>query len=232
MNKVDVKNLNAILEWRELERKVKAGPIIADGGDFSFNDLVNLTDKELQNRISNFEKIEKTNNANRLRKLVNKFFEKYGTESSNMIVLSGAYYPDDSDCRYVYEREDIINDIYWDGFGRKYNKLYYPCAVETLPAGDWQSTNKLPEEERKSVLAQWDKYYKDLRPIHNLVRKLGVPTAEKYYRDDSSALNEIWYGVIGIMKDYRVVSFVIRNDGMLCDEDSYESCHNSIISKF
>ena len=31
MNKVDVKNLNTILEWRELKRKVKAGPIIADG---------------------------------------------------------------------------------------------------------------------------------------------------------------------------------------------------------
>ena len=32
-----------------------------------------------------------------------------------------------------------------------------------------------------------------------------------------------------IMKDYKAVSFVIRDDGMLCDEDDIESFYNSII---
>lgn len=230
MNKVDCQNMKNLLEWRELARIVNKGARYEKGGELKFDFLVELTDERLKEEIQSFEDKEKNESSKELKKKVDEFFEKYGTENSNMIVLSGAYYPSDPDSRRVYEREDIINDIAWDGFGRKYNKLYYPCAVEKLPAGDWYSTHELPKEERESIRRQWNKYYDDIAPLYKLAYDFGIPNAEEYYENDNSALNDCWYGVIGIMKDYRVVAFVIRNDGMLCDEDSYESYHNSVIA--
>ena len=53
-----------------------------------------------------------------------------------------------------------------------------------------------------------------------------------HWEDNNASLNEYWHGVIGIMKDYRVVAFVIRNDGMLADKRGYENSENQIIKRF
>ena len=65
-----------------------------------------------------------------------------------------------------------------------------------------------------------------------LVHNLKIKDAYDYWENDNGALNEYWYGVIGIMKDYKVVAFVIRDDGMLCDEKAYISSNNKIIKTF
>ena len=68
--------------------------------------------------------------------------------------------------------------------------------------------------------------------LKTILENLKVPSAYSYWEDDNDALNECWYGVIGIMKDYRAVAFVIRDDGMICDEEGYNTFHNSVIEKF
>ena len=51
----------------------------------------------------------------------------------------------------------------------------------------------------------------------------------KYWDKENEAINECWYGVHGITKDYRIVAFVIRDDGMLCDEESFDTFYNSTL---
>ena len=59
-----------------------------------------------------------------------------------------------------------------------------------------------------------------------------IKNAYDYQEDNNASLNEYWRGVIGIMKDYRVVAFVIRNDRILADEHGYENSENKIVRRF
>ena len=136
---------------------------------------------------------------------VDEFFEKYGKDGDNIILLTCAYVPD----RETYDAGLPWKYINYDGFHHDYNKLYYPVKVD---------------EDNKECMKEW-------KAILEMSKSVGITDAEKYWTDveDNEALNELWYGVIGIMKDYKAVSFVIRDDGMLCDEDDIDSYYNSVI---
>ena len=93
----------------------------------------------------------------------------------------------------------------------------------------------MSKEEREEWKETWgvkfDKLYELSDDLNTLLYAIGIDDAENRWLDDNGALNEYWYGVVGITKDYKVVSFVIRDDGMLCDEYSMESSHNSILKQ-
>ena len=75
-------------------------------------------------------------------------------------------------------------------------------------------------------------YEKYIDPICDALDKCYIDwSAEDYYTDNNDALNEFWYGCIGIMKDYKVVSFVIRDDGLLCCEKYINEGYNKIIEQ-
>lgn len=222
MNKTDVKNMKSLLKWRELSRKVSKGADYDTAGKIKFDVLSEYSDAELNQKIQEFEETEKRKAAGKLRSLVDAFFEKWGDEGDNMIVLSGAYVPVRTTC----EMDDPVNDIIWDL--RKYNKLYHAVGSQQ-PSNSYFAVRDLPKEEREEREKLWNQFWEDMEPIQKEARKLKIPTAQKYWEDDNDALNELWFGVIGVMKDYRIVSFVIRNDGMLCDEEGYETFHNSVI---
>ena len=59
-----------------------------------------------------------------------------------------------------------------------------------------------------------------------------IKDAYDYLEDNNASLNEYWRGIVGIMKDYRVVAFVIRNDVILADEHGYENSENKIVRRF
>jgi len=222
MNKTDVKNIKSLLKWRELSRKVSKGADYDTAGEINFDVLSEYSDDELNQKMQEFEEAEKRKAAGKFRSLVDAFFKKWGGEGDNMIVLSGAYVPE----RTTYEMDDPVNDIYW---GRSdYNKLYHAVGSQQ-PSNSYFAVCDLPASERAERKKLWEQFWADMEPIQKEARKLKIPTAEKYWEDDNDALNELWYGVIGVMKDYRIVSFVIRNDGMLCDEEGYETFHNSIL---
>ena len=222
MNKTDVKNMKSLLKWRELSRKVSKGADYDMEGEIKFDVLSEYSDDELNQKIQEFEEAEKKKAAGKFRSLIDAFFEKWGDEGDNMIVLSGAYVPE----RMTEEMEDPVNDINW--YWTKYNQLYHAVGSQQ-PSCSYSAVCDLPKAEREKREKLWDQFWADMEPIQKEARKLKIPTAEKYWEDDNDALNELWCGVIGVMKDYRIVSFVIRDDGMLCDEEGYETFHNSIL---
>ena len=196
MNDIDAENIRKIIEWR------KSKPFLKKGGIFTSEELDDVSTTELENWIEGIEKDQQP----KFKKMVDEFFEKYGKDGDNIILLT---------CANVPERETTYDaglpwkHIDYDGFNHKYNKLYYPVNVD---------------EGNKKCMKEW-------KTILEMSKSVGITDAEKYWTDveDNEALNELWYGVIGIMKDYKAVSFVIRGDGMLCDEDDIESYYNSII---
>lgn len=195
MNNIDAENIRRIIEWR------KNKPFFKEGGIFTSEELDDVSTEELENWLKGSEKDQKP----KFKKMVDEFFEKYGKDGDNIILLTCAYVPD----RETYDAGLPWKYINYDGFNHDYNKLYYPVKVD---------------EDNKECMKEW-------KAILEMSKSVGITDAEKYWTDveDNEALNELWYGVIGIMKDYKAVSFVIRDDGMLCDEDDIDSYYNSVI---
>ena len=206
MNRTDLNNMKALLKYKEV---VANGPKFeSENSTITKEELEKYSIDELKTAIDNFENTETDKYTKELKNLVDEMFAKYGKEGDNMIAVWDAYVYD----RDVCEGDNPLKDICWGGFANKYNELYYPICA---------NNKKVPVE-----------YYGDLEKLANILRNLKIKDAYDYWEDNNDALNEMWYGVIGVMKDYRVVAFVIRDDGMLCDEDGYETFNNKIIKKF
>ena len=206
MNKTDLNNMKALLKYKEV---VARGPKFeSNNSTITKEELEKYSIDELKDKIYQFEHSEETKYTEELKNLVDEMFNKYSKEGDNMIAVWDANVYD----RNINEGEDPLNDIYWKGFEHKYNKLYYPICSngENVP----------------------DEYYKDIDKLADILYNLKIKDAYDYWENDNGALNECWYGVIGIMKDYRVVAFVIRDDGMLCDQQVYTSSNNKIIKTF
>ena len=154
----------------------------------------------------------------KIKKLVDKAFEKFGEENDNILILSACYYPEDS--RHTYEVDEPLDRINFNK-GSDYNKLYFPIGRK------WDLIKDSVDEDKLNNL-----YKVYTEPICEALNQCFIDCyAEDYYRDNNDALNDYWYGVIGIMKDYKVVSFVIRYDGLLCDENSITQGYNKIIEQ-
>ena len=226
MNKADIENIN-----KELKKRSASNYKWNEKGDLTKDDVMLRTTKELQQLIDEFKNNEAKTAADKVKKIVDELFAKYGEEDDNMIVFSAAYVPE----RTTYECDEPLADINFqrsipqgNSVQREYNKLYLPICR------NWECLSYYDRKDRDAKeLAEWDKkweeYYNDIEHLKEEIYKIKeIVPAEELWEDDNDALNELWYGVVGIMKDYKVVSFVIRCDGMLCDEDSYQSFHNSI----
>ena len=206
MNKTDLKNMKALLKYKEV---VTNGPKFeSKNSTITQEELEKYNINELKTAINNFENSEVDKYTKKLKNLVDEMFVKYGEEDDNMIAIWDANVYE----RDVYQGDDPLSDICFGGFAHEYNKFYYPIYANNKNAPD--------------------EYYKDVKKLKDILHNLKVKNAYNYWKDDNEALNEIWYGVIGVMKDHRVVAFVIRDDGMLCDEDGYKTFNNKIIKKF
>ena len=218
MNSIDIKNIN-----KELEKRKASNYYWAEGGEMSKDDIMLRTTKELEQLLTDFENKTNDDAALKVKKLVDKMFEKYADENDNMIAISAANYIE----RSTYEQDPM--DIDWNGFSHKYNQLYFPIGAEWDCGNYWSKEGK-DKETLDFWKKKWDEYNKDLQELTTELYKIkNIFSAEDYFKDNNDAINECWYGVIGIMKDYRVVSFVIRDDGMLCDEEGYDTFYNTVI---
>ena len=59
-----------------------------------------------------------------------------------------------------------------------------------------------------------DEYCKAINNLYDNTIKAKIPKAEDFWEDNGEALNEYWYGVIAITRDYEIVGFNIRYDGI------------------
>ena len=222
INKVDIENIE-----KELKARKAASYSIKSGGTLSKEELKGKSESELKQLISDFKSSKETKAIKEIKGLVDNLFKKYGEEGDNMIAISCAYVPE----RKTYaDEEGPLSAIDFNGFGHKYNKLYYPICSDWECANYWDRKDRI-KEELEEWDEKWEEYWQDIDELQGKLDDIDIPTAEEYWESDNDALNECWYGVIGIMKDYRIVAFVIRNDGMLSDEDDYESFYNKVVRK-
>lgn len=160
----------------------------------------------------------------KIKEFVDEAFEEFGEENDNILILSACYYP--YDARDTCEVDDPLVSIH---FNKGYkspceNKLYFPIG-KNWDLGNWDRKG----EDMDKLSFFYEKY---VDPICNTLDKCYIDWyAEDYYKNDNEALNEYWYGCIGIMRNYKIVSFVIRNDGLLCSEDSINDGYNKIIEQ-
>lgn len=222
MNNIDIENIN-----KELAKREAANYKWKRGGDFKRKFIEEKSTDHLNEMIENFSNIKKETANEKIKRLVDEAFAEYSDDpEDNMIVLGACNYFDDSRCISTCDRP--LKSINFNGFGHRYNKLAYPIGRDF----DLEHYDCF---ERKHVKGTDDEKYTRLgvltKKIEALLPDIGLDSIEKYWDDNNFALNELWYGVHAITKDYQIVAFVIRNDGMLCDEDSFESFHNKILYK-
>ena len=222
MNDIDIKNIK-----KELRKRSASEYDFEAGGDLTQGNLTCATTEELKQLIKEYSDNKKVISGEKIKKIVDEIFEKYADETDNMIVLGACnYYNED---RHVSFVEEPLKEIDFDGFGHDYNKLAYPIGRNyDLRAWDYDNgTGYIGGADDD----KYEELMKDVQKIVALMPDLGLADIEKYWDNDNEAINECWYGVHAITKDYQIVAFVIRDDGMLCDENSFDSFHNSTLCK-
>ena len=205
MNNIDINNIK-----KELAKRKAANYEWKDGGEMTKDDVMLRTTKELNTLLNDYENIKNNKISENIHKLVDDIFKMYAEDNDNMIPLSCAYRPEYK----IYEDEGI--EVYYsvmfsDTDGYNDNPHIKPIA-----------RNWLEDDER------WEKYSEDLDKLVNEIGKTKVPFAEDFWKDDGERLNEYWYGVIAITRDYKIVGFEIRNDGLPQNDD--ELNHPNIMS--
>lgn len=221
MNDIDIKNIK-----KELRKRSAAEYDFEAGGDLTQDNLTNATTEELKEMVKNHSNNKKVISSEKIKKIVDEIFEKYAEGNDNMIVLGACNYYDED--RHVSFVEEPLKEIDFDGFGHDYNKLAYPIGRDyDLSWYDYDNGKYVNGADDD----KYEELMKGVQQIVTLMPDLGLANIEKYWDNDNEAINEMWYGVHAITKDYQIVAFVIRDDGMLCDEDSFDSFHNSILCK-
>lgn len=221
MNDIDIKNIK-----KELRKRSASEYDFEAGGDLTQGNLTCATTEELKQLIKEYSDNKKVISGEKIKKIVDEIFEKYADETDNMIVLGACnYYNED---RHVSFVEEPLKEIDFDGFGHDYNKLAYPIGrsydLSWYDYDNGKYVNGADDDKYEELM-------KGVKKIVDLMPDLGLADIEKYWDNDNEAINECWYGVHAITKDYQIVAFVIRDDGMLCDENSFDSFHNSTLCK-
>ena len=221
MNKFDIENIE-----KEITKREAANYKFTKGGDLTKDNIEAKSIEELKKLIEDFNNNKKSESSDKIKSIVDEIFEKFGEDEDNMIILGACKYYEDS--RHTSLSDDPLGDIDFDGFWHKYNKLAYPVGRNfDVSHYDFESrTNHIGKDDEKA-----EELFKLIRKIDPLFNDLGLQDIEDYWDEDNDALNDLWYGVHAITKDYKIVAFVIRYDGMLCDEEGFDTFHNSILCK-
>lgn len=218
MNKFDIENIE-----KEITKREAANYKFTKGGDLTKDNIEAKSIEELRKLIEDFNNNKKSKSSDKIKSIVDEIFEKFGEDEDNMIVLGACNYYEDGRCTSL--SDDPLEDIDFDGFGHRYNKLAYPIGRGfEVSYHDFESgTDHKGKDDKKA-----EELFKLIRKIYPLFTDLGLQSIEEYW-EDNSGLNECWYGVHSITKDYKIVTFVIRDDGMLCDEEGFGTSHNHIL---
>lgn len=196
MNDIDRNNINKILEKRKL--------VLEDGGELEKDWLENSSTSDLEELLKDYEDDKKRDLSLEIRTKVHQIFNEFSDDpEDNMIILWAVYKDEDG---YVCEIDWPLESIDFNGFGHKYNDFAYPVGRE------WK------EKEMKRIEVDY------VDPIKELVKKLpGFIDIENFFEKDRSSINIYWCGVYAVTRDYRLISFVIRDDGMMGNKEDIET---------
>ena len=206
MNVVDVINIQD-----ELNKRKAASYEFVKGGDISHEDILNSTSEELSKLLLDFKTAKESQAKELSKSIVDEIFKKYGEEDDNMIIISAAYCPERDTC-------DIEDPLYWIDFNDPINKRYFPVGRK-WEFGEYEKS--LTEEEQN----RWDEYYSDASKLEKELYEIDdICPADQLWEEDNHQLNEYWIGVVGVTRDYRVISFVIRDDGIYATHSESTIC--------
>lgn len=213
MNQFDIENIK-----KELAKRKAANYNWNGNGTIPYCELTEKSTEELNKLLKDFDINKKSSAEQEIKKLVDGIFEKFSDDpDDNMIVLGACNYYEDS--RHAVVCDNPLSDIDFDGFEHKYNKLAYPIGRGWyLPC--YGNHYKGEDEDKYDSLTNEAEY------IINKLNNLGLKSIYDYWNKENDAINGCWYGVHAITKDYRIVAFVIRDDGMLCDEEGFDTFYN------
>lgn len=206
MNDIDVKNINKFIAKIEAQNfKFK------DGGDCTYEYLDSLSLSELKGLVSDYKNRQKHIFSQGFKQKVDEIFEKFAEEGENIIILTCCNA--DESGRYVteFEYDNPLSLI--DFSTHKCNEMWYPVG---------SSLYYDEEDNEKSD----ELYSKSKELLNDLLSNNQIEPIDDYYNEDES-VNFYWFGVYGVTKDYEVVSFVIRDDGILL-----EHCSKQLIKDF
>lgn len=197
MNKADIANIKKVIALKKAEQFVAS-----KGGEYTISQLKLLTIEDLQKMLDDETNKKKATLKIDIKRQVDNIFNKFGEDSDNMIVLSACYFPDHEVWQVEFPMEDI--DFARDD---EYNTIANPIGRY------WDVKNNEKNHGKD------DELFDLTRDLEKTLKKYGIGDSFYYFEDDNDALNEYWYGVVAITRDYRVVKFVIRDDGMVCNDD-------------
>lgn len=199
MNNTDIANIK-----KELAKRKAANYEWKDGGEMTITDVMLLTTNELNDLLKDYENTKKNKISEKVHKLVDEIFEKYSNEDDNTIPLSCVHridYQLYGDIGIKVYSSVMLSDV--DGYND--NPYIKPIA-----------RNWYEEDER------WENYTKDLVKLVNATADARVPYAEEHWEDNGESLNEYWYGIIAITRDYKIVGFEMRDDGIPRDSNKLD----------
>jgi hypothetical protein len=201
MNNIDIENIK-----KELAKRKAANYEWKDGGEMTKDDIMLRTTKELNELITTFNDDSKKIISEQIKKQVDKIFEKWGKKGDNMILLT-CVKRSDYHLRNVDEYDYILTAANWEW--EKYNKLCYPVMGH-------KDTDIKSED--------YEEFENEVYNLYDLLDKSNYKwEATSLFKTNNDGINEYWCGFSAITKNYKIVSFIMRYDGMLMDEEKYES---------
>lgn len=213
MNQFDIENIK-----KELAKREAANYKWNGNGTIPYCELTEKSTEELNKLLKDFDVNKKSSAEQEIKKLVDDIFEKFSDDpDDNMIVLGACNYYDDS--RHPVVCDYPLSHIDFDGFEHKYNNLAYPIG-RNWDSPCYDNHYKGKDKEKYESLTNEVEY------IIDKLNNLGLKSIYDYWNKENDAINECWYGVHAITKDYHIVAFVIRDDGMLCDEEGFDTFYN------
>lgn len=180
------------IDYENIKKEIASRAVKYDeGGELSIEYIQRQEVGTLLDIIKDYENRAQVAKTNNLKSLIDDMFQKYGDEENNMIVLESVYAPD----RHLKEEDPMELPF----VNYKWNKLAFPVGME------WNAT------EYDDVFEDYNDMVENIKSV---LFELDAPNANELFAEDDS-INECWYGVTALTRNYEYVYFVLRDDGIL-----------------
>lgn len=209
MNKIDVKNIEKLIEAREKSLKFD------EGGTMTYEEIDKFSTKDLKDLLKDYKKKDKEEFFNIFKVKIDEFFDKYADKEAgeDIIVINACNWWDGD-----HEPTAIYDELFRSGKAENffdiidfYDKDYYEDEEKMFIVGSKKYYDEEDPDEKV-----WEEYFKIVSGFYYELIDGGYikPICDYYtkdYNDDKIA--HCKYGCYGITKDYEIVAFSVYEDG-------------------
>ena len=220
MNEFDIKNIKKELE----KRKIDSYDWWSGEGTIPFCELTEKSTKELNKLLNDYENSKRINAEAEIKKLVDEIFTEFGDEEDNMIILGGGNYYDEDRCFNELTIDELLRDINFND--ARYNPHAHPVGHNL----DVSRYGYRGHEGNKEDDEKFNKLVNKSKELTDKLSNLPIKSIDEYWSNNNDSLNEMWHGCHAITRDYKIYTFVIRDDGLFLNaHDGFESFWNHVL---